>query len=222
MGWGITFHIQTALYSLKRKTGGTRQWDSGIFLMVQRLRLCTPNAGGPDSILGQRTRSHELQLRIHLLWLKIPTKEHECHNESQRSWEPHLRPGTAKWINRFSKCSRTQWQGQQNSGFPFQCHAITGKQLQSQGPLFPGSLTSQCSPRQIPANRLWAEVCVSRVPRLLRNGYAFCGVFSPRPRGVPRMTGQGMVGPQNVKILVSKLLCGRTYKPNAINYTQVR
>ena len=48
------------------------------------------------------------------------------------------------------------------------------------------------------------------------------GVSSPPTRGVPRMTGQGMVEPQNAKILVSKLLCGRTYKPNAINYTQVR
>ena len=31
--------------------------------MVQWLRLCTPNAGDPGSILGQGTRSHMLQLR---------------------------------------------------------------------------------------------------------------------------------------------------------------
>ena len=35
--------------------------------MVQWLRLSTPNAGGPDSIPAQGTRSHLLQLR----W-KIP------------------------------------------------------------------------------------------------------------------------------------------------------
>ena len=35
----------------------------GIFLVIQWLRLCTPNAGDPGSIPGQRTRSHMLQLR---------------------------------------------------------------------------------------------------------------------------------------------------------------
>ena len=39
--------------------------------MVQRLRLCTPNAGGPGSIPGQGTRSHRLQLRVCMLQLKI-------------------------------------------------------------------------------------------------------------------------------------------------------
>ena len=43
-------------------------------LMVPWLRCCTPNAprGGPGSTPGQRTRSHMLQLRVHLLHLKIP------------------------------------------------------------------------------------------------------------------------------------------------------
>ena len=35
----------------------------GTSLVVQRLRFCTHNAGGPDSIPCQRTRSHMLQLR---------------------------------------------------------------------------------------------------------------------------------------------------------------
>ena len=36
----------------------------GSFLVVQWLRLSTPNAGGPGSIPGQRTRSHVPQLKI--------------------------------------------------------------------------------------------------------------------------------------------------------------
>ena len=46
-------------------------WLSGISLVVQWLRLCTPNAGGPGLIPGQGTRSHMLQLRAHMLQLKI-------------------------------------------------------------------------------------------------------------------------------------------------------
>ena len=38
--------------------------SSGTGLMVQRLRLCAPNAGGLGSIPGQGTRSHMLQLKI--------------------------------------------------------------------------------------------------------------------------------------------------------------
>ena len=41
-------------------------------LVVQWLRLSAPNAGGPDSIPGQGTRSHMLQLkRFHMPQLKI-------------------------------------------------------------------------------------------------------------------------------------------------------
>ncbi|TEA36668.1 hypothetical protein DBR06_SOUSAS310070, partial [Sousa chinensis] len=40
-------------------------------LVVQWLRLHTPNAGGPGSIPGQGTRSHMLQLRVHMLQLKF-------------------------------------------------------------------------------------------------------------------------------------------------------
>ena len=39
--------------------------------MVQWLRLCAPNAGGPGSIPGQGNRSSMLQLRVHTLQLKI-------------------------------------------------------------------------------------------------------------------------------------------------------
>ena len=34
--------------------------------MVQWLKLCVPNAGGPSSIPGQETRSHMPQLKIQL------------------------------------------------------------------------------------------------------------------------------------------------------------
>ena len=39
--------------------------------MVQWLRLCTPNAGGPGSFPGQGIRSHMTQFRVHLLQLKV-------------------------------------------------------------------------------------------------------------------------------------------------------
>ena len=42
---------------------GQSRWKGVPSLVVQRLRFCTHNAGGPDSIPGQRTRSHMLQLR---------------------------------------------------------------------------------------------------------------------------------------------------------------
>ena len=35
-------------------------------LVVQWLRLCAPNAGGPGLIPGQGTRSHIQQLRSHM------------------------------------------------------------------------------------------------------------------------------------------------------------
>ena len=42
----------------------------GTFLVVQWPRLCTPNAGGPGSIPGQRTRSHMPQLGVLMPQLK--------------------------------------------------------------------------------------------------------------------------------------------------------
>ena len=40
-------------------------------LEVRWLRLQPPNAGGPGFILGQGTRSHTMQPRVHMLQLKI-------------------------------------------------------------------------------------------------------------------------------------------------------
>ncbi|TEA37609.1 hypothetical protein DBR06_SOUSAS5310036, partial [Sousa chinensis] len=42
----------------------------GTSLVVQWLRLHTPNAGGLGSIPGQGTRSHTSQLRVRMLQLK--------------------------------------------------------------------------------------------------------------------------------------------------------
>ena len=44
----------------------------GTSLVVQWLRLCTPNSGGLGSIPGQGTRSHMPQLRVRMPQLKIP------------------------------------------------------------------------------------------------------------------------------------------------------
>ena len=43
---------------------------TGTSLVVQWIRLCTPNTGGPGSIPGQGTRFHMLQLKI----LNVATK----------------------------------------------------------------------------------------------------------------------------------------------------
>ena len=51
--------------------------STGTSLVAQRLRLCTPEAGGLGSIPGQGTRSHMQQLRLHM---------------------PQLRPGTNKYF----------------------------------------------------------------------------------------------------------------------------
>ena len=49
----------------------------GTSLVVQWLRLHTPNAGDPGSIPGQGSRSHMLQLRVCMLQLKDPSGHNE-------------------------------------------------------------------------------------------------------------------------------------------------
>ena len=64
----------------------------GTLLVVQWLRLCTPNVGGPGSIPHQGTGSHMLQLRVRML-------------------QP--RPSTARYIHIFTKgitsCQLQRW-----------------------------------------------------------------------------------------------------------------
>ena len=50
---------------LLRGDFGSKNPPCGTSLVVQWLRLSVPNAEGPGSIPGQRTRSHMLQLGVH-------------------------------------------------------------------------------------------------------------------------------------------------------------
>ena len=54
------------------KSSWERRLSTWISLVVQWLRLHAANAGGLGSIPGQGTRSHMLQLRVHMPQLKIP------------------------------------------------------------------------------------------------------------------------------------------------------
>ena len=65
------------------KLGITVEKDGqGTSLVIQWLRLCTPNAGGPGSIPAQGTRSSMPQLRARM--------------RQQRSRVLQVRPGSAK------------------------------------------------------------------------------------------------------------------------------
>ena len=59
-GWGL------ALWDQDENLEGP-----GTSLVVQRLRLHAPSAGGPGSIPGRGTRSHMPQLKVHMPQLKI-------------------------------------------------------------------------------------------------------------------------------------------------------
>ena len=48
--------------------------ELGTSLVVQWLRLCTPNEGGPGLIPCQGTRSHMPQLRVRTPQLKDPAR----------------------------------------------------------------------------------------------------------------------------------------------------
>ena len=64
----------------------------GTSLMVQWLRLHTPNAGGPSLIPDQGPRSHMQQLKSSHVEIKDPA----CCKEHWKSSIPQLRPGAAK------------------------------------------------------------------------------------------------------------------------------
>ena len=51
------------------------------------LRLFAPNAGGLDLSLGQGTRSHMWQLRVHMLVLKIPQGAMKIEDSACRSYD---------------------------------------------------------------------------------------------------------------------------------------
>ena len=58
-------YVKCSIWSHKNCTWGTS-------LVVQWLRLHTPNAGDPGSVIGHGTKSHVLQLRACMSQLKIP------------------------------------------------------------------------------------------------------------------------------------------------------
>ena len=71
--------------TLETEVNSKIKYITGTSLVVQRLTLCAPNAGGLGSILGQVTRSHMLKLRVCVPQLKIPhatikTEDSECHD----------------------------------------------------------------------------------------------------------------------------------------------
>ena len=60
--------------------------ERGTSLVVLRLKRHVPNAGGPGLIPGQGTKSHLLQLRVHMPRLKIlhavmKMEDSKCGNE---------------------------------------------------------------------------------------------------------------------------------------------
>ena len=80
------------------KKKGSRIWTE-TSLVVQWLRLRTPNAQGPSSLPGQETRSHGMQLRVYMQQLKVPRpqlKDHSCHDGDWRFCMPQPRPGATK------------------------------------------------------------------------------------------------------------------------------
>ena len=58
-------------YFQRKKQECLESWALRISLVDQWLRPRVPNAGAPDSTPGQETRSHMLQLSIHMPKLKI-------------------------------------------------------------------------------------------------------------------------------------------------------
>ena len=82
-------HCRWILHQLSHQSTGKLKGIEirvqGTSLVVQRLRLHTPNAGVSSSIPGQGTRSHMLQLRVYMSQLKIlhtarKIKDPSCHN----------------------------------------------------------------------------------------------------------------------------------------------
>ena len=77
-----------------------------VFFTLKKINECrdfpgspvakTPNAGDPGSIPAWGTISHILQLRVRIY-----------HNEDWRFCVLQLRPGAAKWINKYLKKKKT-------------------------------------------------------------------------------------------------------------------
>ena len=83
----VTIYEQEIAVSEETKPVSTFQpleLSEGTSLVVQWLRLCASNTGGPGLIPGQSTRSRMLQLRVLVPQLNIlhaPTNYLACHSE---------------------------------------------------------------------------------------------------------------------------------------------
>ena len=59
---------------------GSKEGWEGTSLVDQWLRLCVPKAGGRGPIPGQGTRPYMLQLRVHMLQLRLSTAKYRNKN----------------------------------------------------------------------------------------------------------------------------------------------
>ena len=72
--------------------------DKRSSLVVQWLRLCTPNARGLDSIPGRGTRSHALQLRLCIPQLNIPRAATKtCYSQINKYYKEKRNNIREKW-----------------------------------------------------------------------------------------------------------------------------
>ena len=69
----LTWHASMSLVSpvsLSQMKWSAKEY-MGTSPVVQQLKFCAPNAGGPGSIPGWGTRFHMSQLNVHMMQLKI-------------------------------------------------------------------------------------------------------------------------------------------------------
>ena len=79
----------------------SRENISGTSLPIQWLRLCIPNAGGIDSILGQGTMvSHVTNPHMSQLGAHAPQEQFTCTTTREKAHVPQRRPSPAKTINK--------------------------------------------------------------------------------------------------------------------------
>ena len=90
------------------KSSWERRLSTWISLVVQWLRLHAANAGGLGSIPGQGTRSHMLQLRVHMPQLKIPHAAMKTKNPTTKTLHSQINTNKKlKKKNRANSISRS-------------------------------------------------------------------------------------------------------------------
>ena len=99
----------------------TKACSRGNSLVVQWLKLHTPNAGGPGSIPGQGTRSRMPQVKI----LHATTKNPACHNQDPAQPNQSILKKKKKKQPTKSQPANKGWQSQHPippSAPVLQCH----------------------------------------------------------------------------------------------------